>query len=305
MSNSMKGLLGRALGRRPKKKRKKGGRVTRDINGFRMHLDLDDGGISRIINSRGGREEGFMYVLNREIHEGMVCLDLGANLGYATLPMCRWVGPSGYVYAVEPSAQNLSLLRPSIEDNFFAERCEITQGLISEKTGTMKFWLSDKSNLGSVSKRQHSVEEVELQAWSLPDFMKDRRPVNLIKMDVEGHEVEILRGGLEYFRSTSHPCKILIEAHQSVFRPEDPFEPILEGYFDCGFRGRYLISTPTHHPRIFKEAGYSPREVFYTDERTRGLYEDVPREDFIRLACYRSDNQKANGRVRALMIQRD
>lgn len=306
MAKPTKSLLHRALGRDSEdRRRKKSGRVTRDINGFRMHLDLEDGGISRIIAAKGGREEGFMYVLNREIREGMVCLDLGANIGYATLPMCRWVGASGFVYAVEPSSQNLSLLRPSIEDNFLSGRCEIVQGLISEKTEKLKFWLSDKPNLGSVSRGKHSVEEIELQAWSLPDFMQGRRPVNLIKMDVEGHEVEILRGALDYFRGTSHPCKILVEAHQSLYRPEEPLEPILESLLDCGFRGRYLISTPHHHPGIFRDAGYSPREIFYTDQRTRGLYVDIPREDFVRLTCFRSPEQKSTGRVRAFMLQRD
>ena len=40
--------------------------------------------------------------MNNTIKDGMVCIDLGANIGYATMLMIRNVGEAGYVYAIEP-----------------------------------------------------------------------------------------------------------------------------------------------------------------------------------------------------------
>ena len=71
-----------------------------------MHLDLDDGGISRVLYSVGQRELAFMTLLKETIQPGMVCIDLGANIGYTTLFMLDQVGSQGYVYAIEPDLHN-------------------------------------------------------------------------------------------------------------------------------------------------------------------------------------------------------
>lgn len=305
MSKSLIRRLGRALGTSPRRERRREhGRVVRDINGFRMHLDLDDRGISRTLVSKGGRERCFMYVLEHEVREGMVCLDIGANLGYATLPMCREVGPTGFVYAIEPSAHNLELLRANIAENHYEGRCEVTEGLITAESGTMNFWISKHPNLGSVEKRSHSVKEVELKAYSLSDFFKARRPVDFIKMDVEGHEVEILRGALPHFQADRRPFSILFEAHPGLYKPEARFDEVLRGYVACGFHARYMICTPMAHPPIFKDAGYTPKHIFYSDNRQRGLYENVADEDMVRLTCFKTADASVTGRVRAVMLQR-
>lgn len=288
-----------------RKSRKHRGRVIRDINGFKMHLDLDDGGISRGLASKGSRERAFMYLLEHEIHDGMVCLDLGANIGYATLTMCREAGETGFIYAIEPSGHNIGLLRDNIRDNHYESQCEITQGLISEKSGTMNFWLSSHSNLGSVQKKSHSVEAVTLEAYSLMDFLKDRRTVNFIKMDVEGHEVEILRGAIDGFVRRPGPLKILFEVHVGAYRPEDRFDLILHQYTEAGFHARYMIGTSIPNPPLFRDAGYVPKHVFYTDNRVRSLYENVRDDDMIRMVCEPEGDSKEVGRVRAVMLQRD
>ena len=42
-----------------------------------------------------------MAVMNETVNEGMTCIDLGANIGYATLLMLNNVGENGFVYAIE------------------------------------------------------------------------------------------------------------------------------------------------------------------------------------------------------------
>ena len=67
-----------------------------------MMLNLADGGISHALYSNGIREAAFMAIMNESVTEGMTCIDLGANIGYATLLMLKNVGASGIVYAIEP-----------------------------------------------------------------------------------------------------------------------------------------------------------------------------------------------------------
>ncbi len=63
--------------------------VQKQIDDFKMNLNINDGGISSVLYYQGGREKAFMSLLNETVKEGMTCLDLGRqhwvhNLAYVT-----------------------------------------------------------------------------------------------------------------------------------------------------------------------------------------------------------------------------
>ena len=111
--------------------------VQQYVGNFMMTLDLADNGISHVLYRQGGREAAFMGLLRETVEEGMVCLDLGANIGYTTLYMLNNVGPDGFVYAIEPGKHNLELLQQNVEQNGYEDRCEITEGAISSTDGQL------------------------------------------------------------------------------------------------------------------------------------------------------------------------
>ncbi len=88
--------------------------VKKKIDDFQMHLNLEDGGISAALYTNGEREKAFMGILKDTVRPGMVCVDLGGNIGYTTLPMLKNVGEEGLVYAIEPDPQNIDMLRLNI-----------------------------------------------------------------------------------------------------------------------------------------------------------------------------------------------
>ena len=96
--------------------------VQKQVDGFNMKLNINDGGISSVLYYQGGREKAFMSILNDTVKDGMTCLDLGGNIGYTTLPMLRNVGSEGFVYAVEPDSQSIGILTKNVEDNGFNDR---------------------------------------------------------------------------------------------------------------------------------------------------------------------------------------
>ena len=71
--------------------------VKKKVDGFNWILDVADGGIGSVLaraNTTGvdsdfAREKLFMLTLNTVVEPGMVCVDVGANIGYATMMMIR------------------------------------------------------------------------------------------------------------------------------------------------------------------------------------------------------------------------
>ena len=236
------------------------------VDGFNWILDISDGGISSTLyrsNTLGknfsySRECAFMEILNSTIKEGMVCIDLGANIGYATMFMLRNVGEKGFVYAIEPDAHNIQILLKNIEENDFLDpsRVEASKCVNSDTDGESSFWIASKPNLNSVRKTKHSIREEKIPCLSLSSFCGNRRYPNFIKMDIEGHEVSVFRGGYEYFKKNRGTTHILLEIHPNFYNKENDFEEMLRKYFDIGFKCSYVVATPVPRPNFFKKRGY-------------------------------------------------
>ncbi|MDB4337432.1 FkbM family methyltransferase [bacterium] len=279
--------------------------IKKNIDGFNMNLNPYDGGISAALWQHGIREKAFMGLLQNTVTEGMTCLDLGGNIGYTTLYMCRGVGKTGKVYAVEPDPNNIGLLRANIADNGYSEKCEITQCAISSENKTLEFWQADKPNLSSVHQTKHSTGKIEVQAYSIETFFENRDFPNFIKMDVEGHEVSIFQGGLNYFSNNADDhTSILLEVHPHFYSKENDFEEILKSYFEIGFIPRFTVATPVPQPQLFKEAGYSPLTSIWTDGFHRGVYGEISPDDLLRFACRENIEGTSKKIVRSFMLSR-
>jgi FkbM family methyltransferase len=278
--------------------------VSKQIGPFNMFLDLSSQGISQPLYRDGVREKCFMSILVNEINEGNVCIDLGSNIGYTTLYMCYKAGKTGKVYAIEPDPWNVNMLRRNISENHFDDVCEITECAISDKTEKIQFWQSDKSNLSSVTKTSHSTNSIDVNAYSISDFLQNRQYPNFIKMDIEGHEVKVFEGGLDYFSKNSGPTKILLEVHPQFYNPDNDFAKILKEYFKLGFTNKYVVSTPIPVPRRFKEAGYNPIAQVHTDGFHRGIYGHISDDDLVEFSCYENFEGNSKKIVRSFMIER-
>jgi len=279
--------------------------VQQYVGNFMMTLDLADNGISNVLYQVGEREKAFMGIMQETVKEGMVCLDLGANIGYTTLYMLRNVGDDGYVYAIEPGKHNLELLQKNIDQNNFEDLCEITEGAISSQDGELDFWLADAPNLHSFTKTHRSRDKVSVEAYTLETFLENKRFPNFIKMDVEGHEVDIFKGGLNYFKNNPGHTNILVEVHPGLYNEDNDFAAILKEYFAIGFKPKYVVTTPVPQPRLFKEAGYTPIKSVQTDGFHRGVYEDISEEHLLEFACKENPEGNSKKIVRSFMITRD
>ena len=151
--------------------------TKKEVDGFKWNLDVNDGGISRVLNTATtdgkdfsfAREIVFMNILYTTIKPVMVCIDLGANIGYATMFMIRNSGPSGYVYAIDPDNHNLDMLTRNIKENDYdsLDLVETTRCLITDFDGDSPFWIASQPNLNSVKKTKHSIRQETIPCFSL------------------------------------------------------------------------------------------------------------------------------------------
>ena len=198
--------------------------VTR--HGVRFELDLNEG-IDFCIYLLGTFEPDTYRTLRRLVRPGATVLDIGANIGAHTLHLAQAVGGTGRVIAFKPTdyayrklCRNLEL-NPSLARRVVAVRAYLTdrQGM-QQAPSFYASWRLDRrpgqhpKHLGSLA------SAVEARECTLDGYLAAHgvRAVEVIKLDVDGFECKMLRGGrstLEDHRPAivTELCPYALEEH--------------------------------------------------------------------------------------------
>ena len=210
--------------------------------GGRMYL-LQGDRVSFWIALTGTWEPRETGLVRRTVKPGDVAVDIGAHIGYHTLILSKLVGENGRVYAFEPCAENFNLLKRNVEANA-CKNVVIEQKAVSSRTGVAKMrgWAMEGS-ASPVTTDGKSCYEVDVVR--LDDYLKSGS-VDFIKIDIEGHEYEALKGSEEVL-SRSESVRMITEFFPRLLRengvaPED----YLRFLADRGFK-LYEIS-PDEEP---------------------------------------------------------
>jgi FkbM family methyltransferase len=187
----------------------KGSSVTVRRGGVRWQLDLSEG-IDFSIYLLGGFERSTGVTLRKLVKPGDVVFDIGANIGAHTLGLSQSVGPSGRVFAFEPTdfafeklKRNLSL-NPELEARVQAWQILLAAtGDAQAQAQIYASWPLEKDD--SVHpKHRGRLETTKNASLDTIDHIVQRESIdrlNLIKIDVDGHELPVLQGGLETLKT--------------------------------------------------------------------------------------------------------
>ena len=183
--------------------------IVPTLYGFKVKINPDsDEIISRSIYYNGTYEAGTMYVLSKCLNKESTYLDIGSNLGLMALYASKCVGPNGKVLAFEPESKIFQTLEANIKLNQITNIEPIPIALGSSK-GTATIYNS-KTNLGAASlipseklTGHESITNIE----KLDDLVREKaiQLIRMMKIDVEGWELEVLKGSRDVLSGVDAP----------------------------------------------------------------------------------------------------
>lgn len=156
---------------------------------------------------------------------GMSVVDVGAHLGYFTLQSARRVGSSGHVFAFEPSPDLLPLLRRTVAENGMSDAVEVVPSALANDVGTAMLYAGDADSMLSslYSAAAASGDAVPgglvvacttLDAWAAA---RGWPPIDIVKIDVEGGEVAVLKG-MTRLTARSPALAVIVEYNERTLR---------------------------------------------------------------------------------------
>ena len=227
-----------------------------NVNDYKMFLHASDvdgiDGISQHILFKGTYEPLTTELFNRLVKPGMTVIDIGANIGYFTLLAAKLVGKEGKVYAFEPESKNYELLIKNININKFDNVVPIQKAITAKSGKTELFINRMEPGAHSIFKENgRCLPSIIVETVSLDEFCENKHILpDLIKIDVEGAEIGVLRGANKVITKQEN-VKIIIEfspdnIKKAGFSNESFWSQLIQGRLEY----IYLISDQTNKLKI-------------------------------------------------------
>ncbi|WP_138506400.1 FkbM family methyltransferase [Nostoc sp. PA-18-2419] len=154
-------------------------------------------------------------MLKKYLCIGNTFIDIGANFGLHTLYAAKLLGTQGNIFAFEPVPSNLKLLQKNIALTGVKQQVKIVPKAVSNSFEPfLQFYLpvNEVAVTASLAPKVGNFKHMQVANIRLDDYWHDiDLPIQLIKIDVEGAELEVLRGAEKLLKEWKP--NLLIEVH--------------------------------------------------------------------------------------------
>ncbi len=192
-------------------------------------------------------EDSTLEVIEEFLQEGDTCIDVGANFGLHTLFSASCVGKSGKVFAFEPVPANLELLNYHMKVNHFDARTKVIANAVSNDPAQEIAFSIPEDGLTVTASLNAENGGVRVANCRLDDFDFGDSRIRFMKIDVEGAELEVLRGATLLI--AEQKPTVLLEVHPIDLRnfgaSEEDVIHIVEsiGYSGTRLPGKFVGDT--------------------------------------------------------------
>lgn len=199
-------------------------------------------------------------LMERYLSPGSTMMDVGANIGFVSLNAARIVGSGGRVVAVDPQKQVLERLNENIALNNFTN-ITVVPCALSAEPGAAVFnaatdaGLSRLDNLNQNHYGMNLMEKYQVQKTTLDclvDAHFDGVAPDVIKIDVEGHEYQVLKGAARTLAQKK--SVVIMEINQGALRQNDvSLRDILSFVQPLGYTAEWIESHSADWLRLSRE----------------------------------------------------
>lgn len=171
-------------------------------NNIKLAISTDSE-ISRCVYIEGVYEPNQFYFLSKFLKKGMVFIDVGANVGLYSLFASRLVGKTGQVVAIEPSRREFNRFKQNLMlnkiSNIKALRIALDESNSIKKFNVAVSPYDGHNSFGPFGYETTKIDHTEdVVTKTLDKLIQETKikQIDAIKIDVEGAELSVLKGGL-------------------------------------------------------------------------------------------------------------
>ena len=211
---------------------------------LRLWVDPASNFGSRVL-AEGAYEPALTAVFRQLLRPGDTVFDVGANEGWFSMVACQCVAPNGRVLAVEPQERLWPVILENASLNHFANLALLPFG-VSREEGVVSMNLyptlnSGSSNFGPGKRRFDKVQRVTVMPLERLIDQSGVDRIDLMKIDIEGFELEALRSAGRHLGSTIR--RLVVEIHP----------PLLQARGESEQEVRILLADSGYEPEMLGE----------------------------------------------------
>jgi len=190
-------------------------------------------------------------LIAKYLHQEMVFVDIGANIGAYSLWASKYLGAGGKIVAIEADPIIFKKLSHNLHQNHIVSDVVLINGGISDKAEELSFFRNTTGNAGGSSFVVGDGEAIQIKCDTLFNVLRSAQisKVDFIKIDIEGFEFKVLK---KYFVDTKEipelkPKYLLIEILEGPLKNDGKLRKDLmdlletQGYLLVGQRGNSLF----------------------------------------------------------------
>ncbi len=221
------------------------------------HIDLQHGVAGQLY-----RQSYFLYkrltdaalvrTATKFLRPGSVFLDIGANIGFFSIAICRQCPVQSLAF--EPEPHNIAQLQNTIAAYGLQQRIHVFQCAVSNRTGTDVLYLSDLGPTDHKLINARSSNSISVSTTTLDDFFAQHAdyrnlPISLIKMDIQGAELLALAGMDQTLRAHNFPPMLVEYAPAEL--GADAGSTFFDSFLRLGYRPHSIPDLTLRQPQWF------------------------------------------------------
>ncbi len=241
------------------------------IHGRELSLSKRWPGLTEELVLSGVHEPCASKIYLTKLRAGQTVIDIGSNIGYYVALADTVLQGTGEIHAFEPDPELVDILRSNCQR--LTTKTTVNEAAVSSTSGQISFYRSSVSNWGAIvaNEKLAQKEEIKVSSVTVDEYCAARSiEPDVIRMDVEGAEVETLRGARS---SLARQPLLFMELH-IAFLSRDDLEGVCTILRGSGYRWVTWVERYYDSPWSSKKAKRNavkqgPFELFYETAASR------------------------------------